>query len=66
MLYYLFYLHVFNIDVFKYLTIVDIPNSLIVPDLGCEQNSAQQETLPIGRTQIDLGVGQNPLQVDLK
>lgn len=58
-------LHVLHSDVFEDLAVVHVPDGLVVPDLGGQQDGAQHHPLPVPWTDVDLGVGQQPLQVDL-
>lgn len=57
--------HVLHGDVFEDLAVVHVPDGLVVPDLGGQQDGAQHHPLPVPGTDVDLGVGQQPLQVDL-
>lgn len=57
--------HVLHGDVLEDLAVVDVPDGLIVPDLGGQQDSTKNDPLPVPWTDVDLCVGQEPLQVDL-
>ena len=57
--------HVLHSDILQDLAVVDVPDGLVVPDLGGQQDGTQNDPLPVARTDVDLGVGQEPLQVDL-
>lgn len=54
------HLHIFHSDIFQDLAIVDIPDGLVVPHLGCEQYGAKNDALPVGRRDIDFRVRQQP------
>lgn len=57
--------HVFHSDILKNLAVVDIPDRLVIPDLGRQEDGSQHDTLPVGRANVDLGVGEQPLQIHL-
>lgn len=57
--------HVLHSDVFKDLAVVDIPDSLVIPDFGGQQDGSQDDALPVGGADIQLSVGQQALQVHL-
>ncbi|RUS84300.1 hypothetical protein EGW08_007944, partial [Elysia chlorotica] len=57
------HLHVVHLDVLEYLAEVDVPDSLVVPDFGGEDDGAQHHALPVARVDVDLRVGQQALQV---
>lgn len=57
--------HVLHGDILEDLAVVDVPDGLVVPDLGGQQDSTQDDPLPVARADVDLRVGQEPLQVDL-
>lgn len=59
-------LHVFHCDVLKNLTVVHIPHSLVVPDLGRQQYCTQHNTLPVGRHNINFSIVEQSLQVNLQ
>ena len=48
-------LHVLNSEVLKNLTVVDIPDCLVVPDLAGKQNGTQGDPLPAARSNVNLG-----------
>lgn len=57
--------HVFHSDVLKNLAVVDIPDRLVIPDLGGQEDGSQHDTLPVGGANVDLSVGEEPLQIHL-
>ena len=57
------YLHVFNCKVFENLTIVHVPDCLVVPDFTGQQNGAQRYSLPGAGRDVHLRVGEESLQV---
>lgn len=57
--------HVLHSDVLEDLAVVDVPDGLVVPDLGGQQDGTQDDSLPVPRTDVDLRVGQESLHVDL-
>ena len=58
--------HVLHCDIFEDLAVVDIPHSLVVPDLGGQQDGTENNSLPVTRTDVHLSVCQQPFQVNLK
>ena len=48
-------LHVLNSEVLKNLTVVYVPDSLVVPDFAGQQDGAQCDTFPAARGDIHLG-----------
>lgn len=59
------HLHVLHCDVLENLAVVHVPDSLVVPDLRGQQDGTQDDSLPVPRTDVDLCIRQEPLQVDL-
>lgn len=57
--------HVLHCDVFEDLAVVDVPHGLVVPHFGGQQDGSQDDALPVGGADIQLGVGQQALQVHL-
>ena len=57
--------HVLHCDIFEDLAVVDIPHSLVVPHLGGQQDGAENDALPVARTNVHLSICQKPFQVDL-
>lgn len=57
--------HVLHSDVLQDLAVVDVPDGLVVPDFGGQQDGSQDHALPVGRADVQLGVGQQALQVNL-
>ena len=57
--------HVLHSDVFEDLAVVHVPHGLVVPHLGGQQDGAENDPLPVPGSDVDLCVGQQPLQVDL-
>ncbi|KAF3857431.1 hypothetical protein F7725_009291 [Dissostichus mawsoni] len=55
--------HVLHCDVFEDLAVVDVPHSLVVPDLGGQQDGAENDPLPVTGTDVHLSVRQQPFQV---
>ena len=48
-------LHVLHSEVLKNLTVVYVPDSLVVPDFAGQQDGAQCDTFPAARGDIHLG-----------
>lgn len=57
--------HVFHSDVLKNLAVVNVPDRLVIPDLGRQEDGSQHDTFPVGRANVDLSIGEEPLQVHL-
>ena len=57
--------HVLHGDVLEDLAVVHVPDRLVVPDLGRQQDGSQDDTLPVGGADVDLRVCQQPLQIYL-
>lgn len=58
--------HVLHRNVFEDLAVVDIPHSLVVPDLGGQQDGTKNNPFPVAGANIDLGIRQQPFQVHLQ
>lgn len=58
--------HVLHCDVLEDLTVVNIPHSLVIPNLGSQQDGSQNDALPVGRADIQLSVGQKTFQIHLE
>ena len=46
------------------MTVVHVPDGLVIPDLAGQQNSTESDPLPGAGGDVHLGVGEQPLQVD--
>lgn len=57
--------HVFNSQIPKDLTVVYVPDRLVVPDFRAEEDSTQDNSFPITGHDVNLGIYQQSLQVDL-
>ena len=57
--------HVLHGDVLEDLAVVHVPDRLVVPDLGRQQDGPQHDALPVGGADVDLRVRQQPLQIYL-
>lgn len=55
-----FHSHVLDRDVFEDLAVVDVPHRLVVPNLGGQQDCTQHNSLPRGRRDVNLSIGQQP------
>ena len=60
----LIHLHVLDCKILENLTVVHIPDGLVIPDLAGQQNSTKSDPLPGSRRDVHLGVCEQPLQVD--
>lgn len=58
--------HVLHSDILENLAVVDVPDRLVVPHLRRQEDGSEHDTLPVSRTDVDLSVGQQPLQVHLR
>ena len=58
-------LHVLHGDILEYLAVVDVPDGLVIPDLGGQQDGPQDHALPVVRHHVQVSIRQQPLQVDL-
>ncbi|TNN72566.1 hypothetical protein EYF80_017173 [Liparis tanakae] len=41
------------------LAVVDVPHGLVIPDFGRQQDGPQDDALPVGGADVQLGVGEN-------
>lgn len=57
--------HILHGDVLEDLAVVDVPHRLVVPHLGRQQDGPQHDAFPVGGANVNLRVGQEPLQVHL-
>jgi len=57
--------HVLDGDVLEDLTVVHIPDRLVVPHLGRQQDGTQHNALPVAGTDVHLSIGEESLQVHL-
>lgn len=53
-------------NVLEDLAEVYIPDGLVIPDLRGQDDGPQHHTLPVARMDVNLRVGQQPLQVHLQ
>lgn len=58
--------HVLHSDILENLAVVDVPHRLVVPHLRCQEDGSQHDAFPVGGANVDLGVGQEPLQIHLE
>lgn len=58
--------HVFHGDVLEDLAVVDIPHSLVIPDLWGQKDGSQNDPLPVSGTNVDLCISQESLQINLQ
>lgn len=49
-------LHVLNGNVLEDLAVVHIPDSLIIPNLGGKKNGSQNNSFPVGWTNVDFSI----------
>lgn len=49
-------LHVLDGNVLEDLAVVHIPYSLIIPNLGGKKNSSQNNSFPVGWTNVDFSI----------
>ena len=52
----LIYSHVLNRNVLEDLAVVYIPYSLVIPNLGGKKNGSQNNSFPVGGTNVDLSI----------
>lgn len=57
--------HVLHSDILENLAVVDIPDRLVIPDLRRQKDGSQHDTFPVDRANVDLRVGEEPLQIHL-
>ena len=57
--------HVLHSDILENLAVVDVPDGLVIPHFGGQQDGSQDDALPVGGADIQLRVGQESLQVHL-
>ena len=58
--------HVLHSDILEDLAVVDVPDRLVVPHLGRQEDGSEHDALPVSGRDVDLSVGQQPLQVHLR
>lgn len=49
-------IHVLNRNVLEDLAVVYIPYSLVIPNLGGKKNGSQNNSFPVGGTNVDLSI----------
>uniref|UniRef100_A0A915CD36 Uncharacterized protein n=1 Tax=Parascaris univalens TaxID=6257 RepID=A0A915CD36_PARUN len=55
--------HIIDIRIPENLTVINIPNGLVIPYFRGEHNCTQNDTPPIRRTEIHFRIIQQPLDV---
>ena len=58
--------HIIDGDVLHDLTVVYIPDGLIIPHLGRKKNGGKCDTLPVGGQNRNVRIRQQTFQIDLR
>lgn len=58
--------HVLYSDILENLAIVDVPDRLVIPDLRRQEDGSQHNPFPVSGANVDLCVGEEPLQIHLE